>query len=108
MLNRLRGNRSLAIKVSNAKYRSVIDKCATRGQLFFGCDPQFLNALLMKLKVVFYMTNEEVFRKDDLSRELCMVLHGACYLMDEDKVKRVVRHDVRGPCSRFLWRNVES
>ena len=65
-----------------------------RGQIFFGCEPQFLNALLMNLKVVFYMPNEEVFKKDDLSRELCLVLHGACHLLDEDKVKRVVRHDV--------------
>ena len=35
---------------------------------------QFLNALMMKLKVVFYMSNEEVFKKDDLSRELALVL----------------------------------
>ena len=48
----------------------------------------------MKLKVVYYMPSEEVFKKDDLSRELCLVLHGACHLMDDDKVKRVVRDDV--------------
>ena len=29
---------------------------------------------MMKLKVVFYMSNEEVFKKDDLSRELALVL----------------------------------
>lgn len=50
--------------------------------------------MLMKLKVVYYMPNEEIFKKDDLSRELCLVLQGACYLMDDDKVKRVVRDDV--------------
>ena len=87
-------NRSLAIKVSNCKYRGVIDKCTGRGEVFFGCSPQFLNALIMKLKLVFYMPNEEIFRKDDLSRQLGLVLKGACFLMEEDKVKRVVRDDV--------------
>ena len=28
----------------------------------------------MKLKLVFYMPNEEIFKKDDLSRELGLVL----------------------------------
>ena len=170
------------IKVSDCKYREVLDKSKQRGEVFFGCDQQFLNALLMKLKVifcchcttqtvaneppneittlafrvpfgtryisysavailrprniapqrhfessylrrmqeaifmeavfaklawragsvhggswaqvVFYMPNEEVLKKDDLSRELCFVLYGACHLIEDDKVKRVVRHDV--------------
>jgi hypothetical protein len=60
------------------------------------CDPQFLSALLMRLRVVYYMPSEEVMRKGDLSRELCFVLHGACHLMEDDKIHRVVRHDVRG------------
>ena len=45
--------RSLAIKLVDCKYRGVIEKCTPRGQIFFGCDPQFLNALLMKLQVRF-------------------------------------------------------
>ncbi len=40
------------------------------------------------------MPNEEVFKRDDLSRQLAIVLHGACYLMEDDKAKSVVRHDV--------------
>jgi len=48
----------------------------------------------MKLKVVYYMPNEEVLKKGDLSRELCLVLHGACRLMEDEKVKRIVRDDV--------------
>ena len=102
--------RSLAIKVSNCKYRGVIDKCTVRGEVFYGCSPQFLNALLMKLKLVFYMPNEEIFKKDDLSRQLALVLKGACHLMEDDKVKRIVRDDVsecrrvlRGACSRVLF-----
>ncbi len=103
----LRTGRSLAIKVSNCKYRGVIDKCTTRGEVFFGCSAQFLNALVMKLSLVFYMPNEEIFKKDDLSRQLGLVLKGACYLMDDDKVKRIVRDDVRKPLlSRALLQRI--
>ena len=86
--------RSLALKVSSCKYRGVIDKCTARGEVFAGCSAQFLNALLMKLSLVFYMPNEEVYKKDDLSRHLSLVLHGSCNLVEDEKVKRVVRHDV--------------
>ncbi len=86
--------RSLALKVSSCKYRGVLDKCAARGEAFYGCSAQFLNAMLMKFLLVFYMPNEEVYKKDDLSRQLSLVLHGACNLMEDDKVKRVVQHDV--------------
>ena len=48
----------------------------------------------MKLKVVYYMPSEEVFKKDEISRELCLVLQGSCHLIEDDKVKRVVRDDV--------------
>jgi len=86
--------RSLLIKVSECKYKDALDKCTVRGSIFFGCDPQFLGALLMKLKVVFLMPNEELFKKDDLSKELCFVLNGACYLLEDEKIKSVIRHDV--------------
>ena len=29
--------------------------------------------------------------------QLCFVLYGACHLIEDDKVKRVVRHDVSRP-----------
>jgi hypothetical protein len=86
--------RSLEIKVANFKYRSVVAGCTARGQVFAGCNLQFLNALLTRLRVVFLMPGEEVFKKGDLSRELALVLHGACTVMNDDKVKRVVRNDV--------------
>ena len=38
---------------------------------------QFINALMMKLKLVFYMSNEEIFKKEDLSRELALVLQAS-------------------------------
>ena len=53
----------------------------------------------MKLKVVYYMPHEEVFKKDEISRELCLVLHGACHLVEDDKVKRIVRDDVSPACA---------
>jgi hypothetical protein len=48
-------------------------------------------------QVVYYMPHEEVFKKDEISRELCLVLHGACHLVEDDKVKRIVRDDVSPP-----------
>ena len=45
------------------------------------------------------MPNEEIFKKDDLARELALVNHGACYIYEDEKVSRVVRHDV----SLLLW-----
>ncbi len=87
--------RSLAIKLCSCKYRSVLDKCTARGEIFSRCNPQFLNTLMMRLQPVFYMPNEEVIKKDDLSRELCLVLKGACICFQDDKVKKIVRDDVR-------------
>jgi hypothetical protein len=52
-------------------------------------------------QVVYYMPNEEVLKKGDLSRELCLVLHGACRLMEDEKVKRIVRDDV-SPSESYL------
>ena len=51
----------------------------------------------MNLQPVFCMPNEEIFKKDDLSRQLCFVLKGACHLMEDEKVKRIVRDDVSNP-----------
>ena len=37
---------------------------------------------------------QKTFVQGDLSRELLFVSYGACQIMEDDKVKRVVRHDV--------------
>ncbi len=97
LIDGMLGYRSLAIKVSNCKYRGLLDRCTVRGEIFNGCNPQFLNTMIMKLKLVFFMPNEEIFKKDDLARELALVHHGACFIYDDEKVSRVVRHDVSSP-----------
>lgn len=85
--------KSLQIKVANSKFRSVMERCTARGQVFSGCNQQFLNALLTRLSIVFLMPSEEIFKKGDMARELCFVYRGACSILSEDKVKRVVHHD---------------
>ena len=85
--------KSLQVKVASSKYRSVMERCTARGQVFSGCNSQFLNALLTRLTIVFLMPSEEVFKKGDFARELCIVYRGACSIISGDKVKRVVRHD---------------
>jgi hypothetical protein len=62
-----------------------------------GFNAQLRRLLRFGSQVVFYMPNEEVMTKGDLSRELCFVLHGACHIMQEDRVQRVVRDDVSLP-----------
>jgi ankyrin repeat protein len=85
--------KSLEIKVANSKFRSVMDRCTARGQVFSTCNPQFLNALLTRLRLVFLMPNEQIFKKGDLPRELCFVFRGACAILNDEKVKRVLHHD---------------
>ena len=91
--NHIQLPKSLQIKVANSKFRSVMERCTSRGQVFSGCNAQFLNALLTKLRIVFFMPGEAIFKKGDMGRELCFVYRGACSVMSDDKVKRVVHHD---------------
>ena len=55
--------------------------------MWAGCNQQFLNAFVTKLRPVFLMPGEEVFKKGDLSRELGLVLDGACTVMSDKKVR---------------------
>ena len=57
---------------------------------------------MMKLKLVFYMPNEEIIKKEDLSLQLCLVLKGSCLILEDDNVKRIVRDDVRFETSVFI------
>lgn len=44
--------KSLAIKVADSKYRSILDKCSLKGGCLHACDANFLNAMLVKLNVL--------------------------------------------------------
>ncbi len=52
------------------------------------------------------MPSEEVYKKEDLSRQLSLVLHGACNLVEDEKIKRVVQHDVSPLASAHCIFNV--
>ncbi len=67
--------RALEVKVAEAKYRTVLDKCTARGQFLAGCNPQFLSALLVKLKVVFLMLGEEIVKKVRQAAPACTQDH---------------------------------
>ena len=87
--------RSLAIKVANAKYSSMLDKCALRGKPFANCKPAFFNSLATMLKTVHVMPGEEVARRNEIPRELYFVHIGSlCYVDMNDRVIGVVRNDV--------------
>ena len=87
--------RSLAIKVANAKYSSMLEKCALRGKPFTNCKPAFFNSLATMLKTVHVMPGEEVARHNEIPRELYFVFIGSlCYVDMNDRVIGVVRNDV--------------
>jgi len=87
--------KSLRIKVANANYREIVDKCVTAGRAFAGCKDQFLNAMLVKLHVSHIMSGDHVVKRDDLPRELYFVLSGSVQVVDEnDRVQKIVRSDV--------------
>ena len=87
--------RSLAIKVANAKYSSMLEKCALRGKPFTNCKPAFFNSLATMLKTVHVMPGEEVARRNEIPRELYFVFIGSlCYVDMNDRVIGVVRNDV--------------
>jgi len=48
--------KSLKIKVANANYRDLIDRCAASGRPFYGCKEQLFNALLVKLSMVLSLS----------------------------------------------------
>lgn len=87
--------RSLAIKVANAKYSSMLEKCALRGKPFANCKPAFFNSLATMLKTVHVMPGEEVARRNEIPRELYFIHIGSlCYVDMNDRVIGVVRNDV--------------
>jgi len=87
--------KSLRIKVANANYREIVDKCVTAGRAFAGCKDQFLNAMLVKLHVSHVMSGDHVVQRDDLPLELYFVLSGSVQVVDEnDHVQKTVRSDV--------------
>jgi len=87
--------KSLRIKVANAKYRAIVDKCVTAGRALAGCNGQFINAMLVKLHVSHVMPGDDIVKRDEIPRELYFVLSGAVQMVDEnDRVLSVVRSDL--------------
>ena len=94
--------RSLEVKVANARFSPTLQKCCNKGLgrergPFFGCSPQFLNAMVTKLRPVFLMPGDQFIRSADMVLELCFVSSGYAEVMDGDTVKRIIRSDVDSP-----------
>ena len=94
--------RSLEVKVANARFSPTLLKCCNRGVgrergPFFGCSPQFLNAMVTKLRPVFLMPGDQFMRSSDMVLELCFVSSGYAEVMDGETIKRIIRSDVDSP-----------
>eukprot|EP00960_Hanusia_phi_P042450 755500-Hanusia_phi.AAC.2 len=78
--------RSLKIKVADANYSGLLEKCAMRGKPMQGCNSQFLHAFMTKLRPVYCMPGEAIVQKDE---------EGIVHIFDdEDKIIGVIRNDV--------------
>lgn len=61
---------SLRMKVASHQYSYVIQR---NSMLFKGCNLQFLNQLMLKLREMYLMPGETLIRAGDMSRELAFV-----------------------------------
>ena len=61
---------SLRMKVASHQYNYVIQR---NSLLFKGCNLQFLNQLMLKLREMYLMPGETLIRAGDMSRELAFV-----------------------------------
>ena len=61
---------SLRMKVASHQYSYVIQR---NSMLFKGCNLQFLNQLMLKLREIYLMPGETLIRAGDMSRELAFV-----------------------------------
>eukprot|EP00899_Mesostigma_viride_P014746 jgi/Mesvir1/23272/Mv20978-RA.1 len=95
----------LHMKVASTRFRSVINRA---GFLFKRCDQQFLSVLMTKLREVFLMPGEKLFRAHDISSSLCFIVQGKLDIMDDEDtiVGKVVpsddSHSVVGEVAFFL------
>ena len=69
--------RSLRVKVADAKYGSIMQRCAMVERPFAGCTPRFLNALMIILKPVHVIPGDTIVFKEEVPRELYFVYRGA-------------------------------
>jgi len=91
--------RSLEVKVANARFRPTLQKCCNKGLghergPFFSCSPQFLDAIVTKLRPVFLMPGDQFIRSSDMVLELCFVSMGNAEVMDGETVKQIIRSDI--------------
>ncbi len=66
---------SLRMKVASHQYSYVIQR---NSLLFKGCNLQFLNQLMLKLREMYLMPGETLIRAGDMSRELAFVARVCC------------------------------
>jgi len=75
--------RSLQIKVANANYLELINKCRGAQRPLAGTKTQFINAMLLRLNVSHMMPGENVVKRDEIPRELYFVLSGSVQVMED-------------------------
>ena len=98
-LQQVKLTRTLEIKVANKMFREYVQRNCTRGQAFFKCEANFVNALICMLQEVYLMPGEEFIRQGDVARQLYFVADGVVKLMEGQEVQREIRGEIADmPC----------
>ena len=79
--------RGLYTKICAHMYTSVLER---NRFLFFGCNPQFLNQVLSRLREVHLMPSELLVQQRDMSRELVFLTAGVLEVCKESAAGRPV------------------
>ena len=75
-------SQSLQLKAVKSKFGSLIQRGCTRGRLFFECNDQFLNELLVHFSVLYFMAGQDIVKKGDISQELFLLVDGAVDILN--------------------------
>ncbi|KAK9811376.1 hypothetical protein WJX72_002779 [[Myrmecia] bisecta] len=81
---------TLRMKIASHQYNYVIER---NSLLFKGCNLQFLNQLMIKLRETYLMPGEVMIREGDMARELGFVAQGVVEEIRDGAVIRSMRHD---------------
>lgn len=85
---------SLRMKVASFQYRDVVQR---NNHLFQGCNQQFLNQLMVRLREVYLMPGEVFVQQRDMSRELMFITNGVLELHKDHIVVKTIRAESENP-----------
>jgi ankyrin repeat protein len=84
---------SLRLRIATARYYKLVE----RARIFYQCNPQFLDQLVMTLRERYLMPSEVCFERGDGSRELLWCASGVLHVTKGDEHIATIRSDLGSP-----------